>query len=94
MPISEPSALLNAIVCSVIVIALMLYQRCGSRHRPVISILAYVFVLIYAAIPFRFVFGLYQESSWLVVAGNVCICAVVLWHKGNVARLIDVLRHH
>ncbi|ECL0583204.1 phage holin family protein, partial [Salmonella enterica subsp. enterica] len=39
------------------------------------------------------VFGLYESSHWLVVMVNILICAAVLWARGNVARLVDALRH-
>ncbi|EGM3752160.1 hypothetical protein B1R47_17225, partial [Salmonella enterica subsp. enterica serovar Weltevreden] len=45
------------------------------------------------SVPFRFVFGLYESSHWLVVMVNILICAAVLWARGNVARLVDALRH-
>ncbi|CAH3559993.1 phage holin family protein [Klebsiella michiganensis] len=93
MVTSDPSAMVNAIICGVIVIVLMFYQRGGSRHRPFISLMAYLTVLVYASIPFRYLFGLYQESHWFVVLVNVMICAAVLWARGNVARLVDALRH-
>ncbi|TAI73248.1 phage holin family protein, partial [Klebsiella pneumoniae] len=48
---------------------------------------------IYASIPFQFIFGLYVQSYGLVVLANVMICAAVLWARGNVARLVDTLRH-
>ncbi|PLM98527.1 phage holin family protein, partial [Klebsiella pneumoniae] len=32
--VNDPSALVNALTCTVIVLALMFYQRGGSRHRP------------------------------------------------------------
>ena len=54
MVINDPAALVNAVICAVIVCALMFYQRRGARHRPGISILAYLLVLIYASIPFQF----------------------------------------
>ena len=85
--VNDPSALANAVICAVIVLALMFYQRGGSRHRPGISVLAY------ASIPFRFLFGLYESSHWLVVLANILICGAVLWFRGNVARLVDALRH-
>nr|WP_279116714.1 phage holin family protein [Enterobacter soli] len=89
----EPAALANAIISAVIVIVLMFYQRGGARHRPLISLMAYFTVLVYASVPFRYLFGLYHESHWFVVLANVLICAAVLWARGNVARLIDALRH-
>ena len=91
--INDPSAPANAVICAVIVIALMFYQRGRARHRPGISVLAYLMVLVYASIPFRFLFGLYESSHWLVVLANILICAAVLWARGNVARLVDTLRH-
>lgn len=93
MVTSDPSAMANAIISAVIVIALMFYQRGGARHRPLISLMAYFTVLVYASVPFRYLFGLYHESHWFVVLVNVLICAAVLWARGNVARLVDVLRH-
>ncbi|RZA46850.1 phage holin family protein, partial [Enterobacter hormaechei] len=54
MVTSDPSAMANAIICGVIVLALMFYQRGGARHRPLISLMAYFTVLVYASIPFRY----------------------------------------
>lgn len=93
MVASDPTAMVNALICAVIVIALMFYQRGGARHRPLISLMAYFTVLVYASVPFRYLFGLYHESHWLVVLVNVLICAAVLWARGNIARLVDALRH-
>lgn len=92
MVTSDPSAIINAVICAVIVVALMFYRRDGSRHRPMISLMAYFTVLVYASVPFRYLFGLYHESHWFVVLANVLICAAVLWARGNVARIFDVLR--
>ncbi|HCJ7694155.1 TPA: phage holin family protein [Citrobacter freundii] len=91
--LNDPSAFFNALICGVIVVALMFYQRGGARHRPLISLMAYFTVLVYASVPFRYLFGLYQESHWMVVIVNLIICAAVLKSRGNVARLIDTLRH-
>lgn len=46
----DPSAFFNAFICAAIVIVLMFYQRHGARHRPFISVPAYITVLVYAAI--------------------------------------------
>lgn len=93
MVTSDPSATVNAVICAVIVVFLMFYQREGARHRSLISLVAYFSVLVYASVPFRYLFGLYQESHWVVVLVNVLICVAVVWARGNVARLLDVLRH-
>lgn len=60
MVTSDPSAMVNAGICAVIVLVLMFYQREGARHRPAISLLAYFVVLVYASVPFRYLFGLYR----------------------------------
>nr|WP_190287010.1 phage holin family protein [Citrobacter koseri] len=90
---SDTTAKINSIISLLIMGALMFYQRRGSRHRPVVSFLAYLTILVYATIPFKLIFGLYHDSHWLVVLMNVLICAAVLWVRGNVARLVDVMRH-
>jgi len=89
---SDPTALVNALISAVIVIALMFYQRGGARHRPLVSLMAYFTVLVYASVPLRYLFGLYHESHWVVVLVNIMICVAVLWAKGNVARVIDAVR--
>ncbi|EEL4907519.1 phage holin family protein, partial [Salmonella enterica subsp. enterica serovar Enteritidis] len=45
MVANDPSAVLNAVICGVIVIVLMFYRRGDATHRPLISLLAYVMVL-------------------------------------------------
>lgn len=90
---SEPAAMANAAISCIIVIVLMFYRKNGARHRPLISWLAYFVVLIYATVPFCFLYGMYNQSSWLVVIANIIICAAVLKARGNLARLVDALRH-
>lgn len=92
MTADEFYALLNALISSLIVITLMFYQREDARHRPAISMLAYLLVLVWASVPLRFLFGLSTSPHWLVVAGNLIFCALLLRHKGNLARLVDFLR--
>ncbi|XUA20701.1 phage holin family protein [Citrobacter sp. OP27] len=90
---SDSTAKVNSVICLIIVGVLMFYQRRGSRHRPVVSFLAYMTILVYASVPFKLIFGLYPESHWMVIVANVVICAAVLWARGNMARLIDALRN-
>jgi len=92
MVVADPLALVNSVLCAIIVLVLMFYQRGGARYRPFISWLAYFVVLVYASVPFRFAFGLHESPSLLVVFVNIAICAAVLRCRGNVARIIDALR--
>ncbi|WP_261877663.1 phage holin family protein [Pectobacterium carotovorum] len=86
------ATLVNVIICAVIVVLLMFYRKNGARHRPLISWLAYLLVLVYASVPFRYLFG-YYDANWLVVIVNLIICVAMLRARGNVARLIDALRY-
>lgn len=92
MVTSDPIATANALICVVIVVVLMFYRKKGARHRPWISHLAYLAVLVYASVPIAYLCGLYAESHWLVALVNLIICIVVLRSRGNVARLVDALR--
>ena len=67
---SDPSALINAVLCTVIVMALMLYRRKDSRHRPFVSFLAYIYVIVYANVPFRYVFGLSKNAVKNLIFGH------------------------
>lgn len=92
MVTSDPVATINAAICVVIVGVLMFYRKKGARHRPWISHLAYLAVLVYASIPFAYLCGIYAESHWMVALVNLVICVVVLRSRGNVAKLVDALR--
>ena len=89
MQTSDITALVNTIISLIIVIVLAFYRRKGSCHRPAVSWLAYLIVLVYGSIPFRYLIGEYHSSHWLVVTVNIVICAAVLRARGNVARLLD-----
>ena len=92
MVVDDIGALFNALICSLIVITLVFYQREDARHRPAISVLAYLMVVAWASVPLRFLFGLHTSPHWPIVAGNLIFCALLLRHKGNLARIIDFLR--
>ncbi|QUJ02280.1 phage holin family protein [Salmonella enterica subsp. enterica] len=69
----------------------MFYRRGDATHRPLISLLAYVMVLVYMPL-LPVCFCLYESSHWLVVMVNISfapLCAC-----GNVgASLVDAPRH-
>ncbi|RTM77746.1 hypothetical protein EKO09_23500 [Enterobacter hormaechei subsp. xiangfangensis] len=37
--------------------------------------------------------GIYPHSSWATIAANIIFLSVLVAVKGNVARLVDHLRH-
>ncbi len=81
MVTSDPSAMINAAICAVIVLVLMFYQREGARHRPLISLTAYFAVLVYATVPcLAFIMnrtGLWYWSTSLFVP--LCFGLVETW---------------
>lgn len=92
MVTNDPLVLVNVAVCSSIVLRLMLFRKPGARHEWWASWLAYMIVLSYASVPFRYFFDHYEHTSWAAVMINLIICAAVFRSKGNVARLLAVLR--
>ncbi|XTZ40054.1 phage holin family protein [Salmonella enterica] len=93
MPVSNLPGVVNVVICLVIVMALFLYRRNGAAHKPVLSWLSYLLIMGYALIPFRFLFNHYPGSDWVVVVLNLAVCVLVLWARGNVSRIIGLLRY-
>ncbi|EOI3539373.1 phage holin family protein [Cronobacter sakazakii] len=92
MVISDPLVLTNVATCSAIVLRLMLFRKPGARHRWWASWLAYLIILAYASVPFRYAFDFYVHTHWASVIINLIICAAVFRARGNVARLFQVVR--
>lgn len=83
-------ALVNSALCAFITLCLMFYRRTHHRnYRPWVSYTAYLLVITYASIPFRYFFGLYESTNWLVVTVNFLVFIAVLLVRGNIAHLID-----
>lgn len=83
-------ALVNSVLCAFITLNLMFYRRAQlRRYRPWVSCTAYLLVITYASIPFRYLFGLYESTHWLVVVVNFFVFMAVFRAKGNIAHLID-----
>ena len=93
MVLNDPTATINALLCAGVVITLMFYRRGDSRHRPWISRLAWLITVTYSAVPLAYLCGIYPHSSWATIAANIMILVVLLSVRGNVARLVDALRH-
>ncbi|WP_262351646.1 phage holin family protein, partial [Klebsiella pneumoniae] len=49
--------------------------------------------VIYSSVPLAYLCGIYPYSSWPTIAANIMILVVLLSVRGNVARLVDALRH-
>lgn len=93
MVLNDPSATINALICAGVVITLMFYRRGESRHRKWVSRLAWLITVIFSSVPFAYLCGIYPHASWLTISANLIILAALVYVRGNVARLVDTLRH-
>ncbi|ELM1667571.1 MULTISPECIES: phage holin family protein [Klebsiella] len=93
MVLNDPTATINALLCAGVVVTLMFYRRRDSRHRKWVSRLAWLITVIYSSVPLAYLCGIYPYSTWPTIGANIMILVVLLSVRGNVARLVDALRH-
>ncbi|EEW5971659.1 phage holin family protein [Escherichia coli] len=91
--VSSVAGIVNVWLCVAIVFGLFVYRRKGAVHKPAVTWVAYWLMLWYAIIPFRWLFGTYTHSSWLVVALNLVFCALIVWAHGNLSKILSLLRY-
>ena len=84
--------LLNVALCAVIVLTLFFYRRKDSRHKPLVSWLAWLLMLVYAVAPLCYLCGRLLPAGWPVVLVNLVFCVLVLRARGNVSKILSLLR--
>ncbi|WP_045443221.1 phage holin family protein [Citrobacter sp. S-77] len=84
--------LLNVALCTVIVLALFFYRRKDSTHKPLVSWLAWALMLVYAVAPLSYLCGRPLPGNWAVVLVNLLFCVLVVWARGNVSKILSLLR--
>jgi len=92
MVTSDPMVIANVITCSAISLRLMFFRKPGAHHQWWASWLAYLLVVAYGSVPFRFFFDSYNHTNWSSLIINLVICAAVFRSRGNVAEILAVLR--
>ncbi|HGH3389943.1 TPA: phage holin family protein [Citrobacter freundii] len=90
--LSNPSGLLNVALCTVIVLALFFYRRKDATHKPLVSWLAWLVMLVYAVAPLSYLCGRPLPGNWAVVLVNLLFCVLVVWARGNVSKILSLLR--
>jgi uncharacterized membrane protein (DUF2068 family) len=90
--INDPLVILNVIVCTLVVIRLCFFRKKGATHRRWASWLAYLLILIYGHVPLRFLFDHYDGTRLAIFLLNLVICIALFVVRGNVAKIIKVLR--
>ncbi|EEU2853950.1 phage holin family protein [Escherichia coli] len=83
--------LLNAALCSVIVLTLFFYRRKASRYKPLISWCAWCLMLLYAITPLSYLCGHPLPADWLVVVLNLVFGVLVVRARGNVSKIFALL---
>lgn len=76
----------NALVCVLIVVRLMFYQKKG-RYRFMFSALAYLIILSAGWIAVRIFYGQYSGADPAELLLNLSFCVAIWGAGGNVAKL-------
>ncbi|WP_410015824.1 phage holin family protein [Sodalis sp. C49] len=88
----ETLLILNAIICGMIALRLMLFKRNGATHRPWGRWLAYILIVFYGSYPIRTLLGEYVPVDWMQVFINAVICGAVVKTGGNIVQIFKVSR--
>jgi len=79
--------IVQALLCALIALRLLLFKREGAAHRPWASRLAYALIVLSGAVPIGVLFG---RNDWALIAltGIVALlCLAVFAVRGNVVEL-------
>ncbi|EGQ7459265.1 phage holin family protein [Escherichia coli] len=90
--LSNLPGLLNVVLSTVIVLTLFFYRRGESRHKPLMSWLAWLLMLLYAFAPLCYLCGRFPPGNWLVVLINLVFCVLVIRVRGNVSKILVLRR--
>ncbi|MFL7208627.1 phage holin family protein [Escherichia coli] len=90
--LSNLPGLLNVALCTVIVLTLFFYRRRDSRHKPLMSWLAWLLMLLYAYAPLSYLCGRPLAANWLAVGLNLLFCVLVIRARGNVSKIFVLRR--
>ncbi|WP_434965640.1 phage holin family protein [Escherichia coli] len=63
------------------------YSRRDSRHKPLMSWLAWLLMLLYAFAPLSYLCGRPLATGWLEVFFNLLFCVLVIRARGNVTKI-------
>lgn len=69
------------------------YRRHDSRHKPLMSWLAWLLMLLYALAPLSYLCGRLLAANWLVVFFNLLFCVLVIRARGNVSKILALRRY-
>jgi len=79
--------LIQALLCALIAVRLLLFRRDGCMHRPWAAALAYGLIVMAGTVAIGVLFGRYE---WALLAQNgilAVLCAAIYAVRGNVVEL-------
>lgn len=79
--------ILNSVICLLIVIRIVLFERQASQHRPLISIAAYIIAVAAGVELLQAIMGFATTPSISSLILNTLLCAALYSVRGNVAEL-------
>lgn len=82
--------ILQALLCALIAVRLLLFRRAGGVHRPWACRLAYAMIVLTGTVAIGVLFGRYE---WALLAQNgitAVLCLAVYAVRGNVVELFRV----
>ena len=78
---------INAFVCGVIALRLMLFKREGAQHKWVGALGDYILIVAAASVPIRIITGTYVSADISETLINMMFCGLVLRARGNFMQL-------
>lgn len=79
--------LIQAFVCGLIAIRVLLFQRRGRRYRATIAVQAYLIMVTSAAVVICITCGLYQQAQWGTLMLLIEFLYALCCSHGNIAQL-------
>ena len=79
---------ITSIICLLIAGRLLAFQRRGATHKPWASGVAYVVIMICAAVPIFSAFGRFPQSGALTALFSFMTLMAVIRSRGNIMAII------
>lgn len=87
MNLIDVLAIMDALLCGLIAARLLMFNRAGATHRPLVSLLAYFVIVAAGAVPVLTLFGAAPCPGWHRVLLDAVLCLAVLAVRGNLMEL-------
>nr|WP_280921586.1 phage holin family protein [Serratia fonticola] len=70
---------INAIACGATAFRLMACRRNGATYRPMVTVFAWLLIVVSASVTIRTLTGDYHVANWSETLINVASCIAVVW---------------